>query len=391
VNVLFATGIYPPDIGGPATSVRHLAGALSERGIGVEVVTYGDPEAGPDGDPFAVRRVARDRPLPARYGAYARAVRRAAARADLVFAQDPLSAGVPATAGARWARRPLALKVVGDLAWEIADDRGWVADGVAAFQAKRYGARVEALRAVQRRVARAAERVIVPSRYVERIVAGWGVRAQRLHVVPNGVPPLAAPLPSREAARAELGLPGSSFVIASVGRLIALKRFELLIAALGLLRGRVPDPRLVLAGAGPREDALRAHAAGQGLSDRVRLTGRLAPADVRRLLRAADVFALVSTHEGFSHVLLEAMQAGAAVVATDVGGNREVLEDGRCGRLVQDASPEGIASALVALHGAPGERARLCEAAERRARESWPAYLEGTLDVLERARARARP
>jgi glycosyltransferase involved in cell wall biosynthesis len=103
------------------------------------------------------------------------------------------------------------------------------------------------------------------------------------------------------------------------------------------------------------------------------------------------VFALVSTHEGFSHVLLEAMQAGAAVVATDVGGNREVLEDGRCGRLVQDASPEGIASALVALHGAPGERARLREAAARRARESWPAYLEGTLDVLERARARARP
>ncbi|HEY7511859.1 MAG TPA: glycosyltransferase [Vicinamibacteria bacterium] len=136
---------------------------------------------------------------------------------------------------------------------------------------------------------------------------------------------------------------------------------------------------------------LRALATERGLAERVRFTGRLSRAEVMKHLRASHVFALVSTHEGFSHVLLEAMQAGAAVVATDVGGNREVLEDGRCGRLVQDASPEGIASALVALHGAPGERARLCEAAERRARESWPAYLEGTLDVLERARARARP
>ena len=386
MNVLFATGIYPPDIGGPATYVRHLAQALHERGVGVEVVTYGDQAGG--GEPFAVRRVPRGPALPARYAALARAVRSGGRRADVVFAQDPLSAGLPATVGARLAARPVLLKVVGDLAWEIADDLGWVTDGVDAFQAKRYGPRVEALRRAQRLVARGAAQVIVPSDYVRRIVDGWGVDARRLHVVPNGVPPLASGLPARDATRAELGLTGR-FVVTSVGRLIPLKRFERLIEAVALVRAKAPDASLVIIGSGPSESTLRARAAEVGLADAVRFTGPLARPDVLRYLRATDVFALVSTHEGFSHVLLEAMQAGAAVVATDVGGNRETLEDGRCGLLLGSAAPEAIATAIGELQRAADERARLAQAGERRARESWPAMIDRTLGVLERTRAGA--
>jgi glycosyltransferase involved in cell wall biosynthesis len=385
LNVLFATGIYPPDIGGPATYVRHLARALAARGAGVEVVTYGEAaDRDADADGFAVWRVPRGRALPVRYGAYAAAVRRAAARADLVFAQDPLSAGVPARIGARLARRPTLLKVVGDLAWEIADESGWVKDGVDVFQRRRYGPRVESLRRAQRAVARGARRVIVPSAWVRDIVAGWGVKADRLHVVHNAVPPLDAPLPAADEARRRLGLAGD-FVVTSVGRLIPLKRFALLIEALAQLRPELPEARLVLVGSGPCEHALRARAANLGVADRVHFAGRLPPDEVRLQLRASDVFALVSTHEGFSHVLLEAMQAGVPVLATDVGGNREALEDGRCGGLLRKATGAAIAEALWGLAGRPAERARLAAEGERRARESWPAMLEGTLQAIEQA------
>jgi glycosyltransferase involved in cell wall biosynthesis len=385
VNVLFATGIYPPDIGGPATYVRNLARALAARGTGVEVVTYGDGSRS-DEDGFTVHRVPRRRAPALRYAAYAAAVRRAAARADLVFAQDPLSAGLPARVGARLARRPALLKVVGDLAWEIAGDVGWTTDGVEAFQTRRYGPRVEALRLAQRTVARGARGVIVPSGYVRGIALGWGVAPERLHVVHNGVPPPPHAPPSAEEARQGLGLAGD-FVVTSIGRLIPLKRFDVLIRALTLLRDEVPRARLVLVGSGPCEGALRALASESGVAERVRFTGRLAQAEVLRHLRASHVFALVSTHEGFSHVLLEAMQAGVPVVATDVGGNRELMEDGRCGRLLEVASPAAVAGALADLWRSAALRARLAAEGERRARESWPVMLEGTLRVFARVLA----
>jgi glycosyltransferase involved in cell wall biosynthesis len=115
----------------------------------------------------------------------------------------------------------------------------------------------------------------------------------------------------------------------------------------------------------------------------VRFTGRLPPADVHLHLRAGDVFVLVSTHEGFSHVLLEAMQAGLPILATDVGGNRETLEDGRCGRLLGEATPAAIAHALAALRHSPAERERLAAEGERRARESWRTMLAGTMQAME--------
>jgi glycosyltransferase involved in cell wall biosynthesis len=292
--------------------------------------------------------------------------------------------------GARLGGRPLLLKVVGDLAWEIADDLGWVPDGVDAFQGRRYGPRVEALRWAQRGVARAARRTLVPSAYVRTLVAGWGVDLQRLDVVRNGVPPPAAPLPAADEVRRGLGLAGD-FVVSSVGRLIPLKRFDLLIRAVAHLRPQMPDLRLVLVGSGPCETRLRALAADLGVADRVRFTGRLAHADVLRHLRASHVFTLVSTHEGFSHVLLEAMQAGVPVVATDVGGNREVVEDGRAGRLLSTADVPALAQAIRDLRDDPGQCARLAEAGQQRARESWPAMLDGTLRAFERTLAEPRP
>jgi glycosyltransferase involved in cell wall biosynthesis len=220
---------------------------------------------------------------------------------------------------------------------------------------------------------------------VHGIVAGWGVPAGRLQVIANGVPPPEVPLPAREAVRRELGFEG--FVVTSIGRFIPLKRFDRLITAVGRLRDRVPEVRLLLIGSGPSEPVLRAHAEAAGMADRVRFAGRLPHAEVMRHLRGSDLFALVSTHEGFSHVLLEAMQAGVPAIATDVGGNRETLEDGRCGRLLASAEPDAIAAGILELARAPEERARLAAAGEARAAASWPAMVARTIETLSRVRS----
>jgi glycosyltransferase involved in cell wall biosynthesis len=119
----------------------------------------------------------------------------------------------------------------------------------------------------------------------------------------------------------------------------------------------------------------------------VRMPGALPRLELSNLLAAADVFVLLSSHEGRSHVLLEAMQAGLPIVASDVPGNRELLHDGEDALLVPREVP-AVAEALRRLAGSPELRARLGVEARRRGARGWDEMVAGTLEVLERTRQR---
>ena len=125
---------------------------------------------------------------------------------------------------------------------------------------------------------------------------------------------------------------------------------------------RIPGARFVLVGDGPERAALARQAHNLGIADRVALRGLVAQgADV---LSEMSVFALPSHVEGMSNALLEAMAAGLPVVATDVGGNGEVMVAGETGLLVPPRDPDALAEALVLLLKDP-ERARAMGAAGR--------------------------
>ena len=381
MRVVFATGIYPPEIGGPATYVKNLATALHEGGHEVEVVTYGP---GPEQDAFPVRRVPRRGTVALRYSRYLLAVRAAALRAGVVYLQDPLSAGLPGIVAARMARVPAVVKVVGDAAWEVATGAGWVSDEFEDFQARAYGPRVELTRRAQRWVVKQADAIVVPSQYLRRAVAGWGVSAERLHVIPNSVPEDAAPAIDRAAARRELGIPDPALVALSAGRLVPWKGFDLLIRTVAALRPRLPELRAVVVGAGPSLDALRELARALGVSDAVTFTGGVARDRFRTYLHASDVFVLLSRYEGFPHVVLEAMQAGTPVLAAAAGGTPELVEDRRSGRLVDVSEPRRVEEVLAELCGDAAQRRRLADEARRRlATLPWEATVARTLAVLE--------
>jgi len=103
----------------------------------------------------------------------------------------------------------------------------------------------------------------------------------------------------------------------------------------------------MIVGTGPIETELRSRATDLGISDKVIFTG--ARRDVPRLLKAMDVFVLPSVHEGFGFALLEAMISSLPVVASQVGGIPEVVENGRTGLLVPPADPHALAEAIVRL------------------------------------------
>ena len=196
--------------------------------------------------------------------------------------------------------------------------------------------------------------------------AAEGVEPQRgLLSVPNGIrlerfkPADAA---GRQALATELGWPQGSRIIGTVGRLQPVKDHALLLRAFAKVRMQVPEAVLAIVGDGPLRGALEAQAEQAGLSDAVRFLGDRH--DVPRLLTGMDVFALSSASEGYSIALLEACAAGLPIVATDVGGNREIVRDGINGRLVPAADVAALATALIALLRGGDEAGRMGRAGQ---------------------------
>jgi glycosyltransferase involved in cell wall biosynthesis len=190
---------------------------------------------------------------------------------------------------------------------------------------------------------------------------------------------------AREQARAALGLAPDEFVIGCVGRLVTLKNHSLLISQLPSLLAVVPELRLVLVGDGPLAAELKARAADLGVLGQVLFAG--GRSDVSMLLPGFDVFCLPSTTEGLSIALLEACASGCAIVASAVGGNPQIIEDGVNGRLFCNNEGEALRSLLLQLAKDPAERARLGAAA--RAYAEREASMQAVVEAYARLYAEA--
>jgi glycosyltransferase involved in cell wall biosynthesis len=226
-----------------------------------------------------------------------------------------------------------------------------------------------------------ADRVIVPSRYLRAVVLGWGARPDRVQVIYNALAPDAQASSLTQAeARATLGLDAGPLLL-TAARLVPWKGIEPLIRAIGPL----PEVRLLVAGDGPSEASLRALAAAEGVAERVTFLGQVPHERLGLYFRAADYTALYSGYEGLPHVLLESLLAGTPVIASDKGGNPEVVRHGENGLLVPYANVEALTEAIrAALSG--DTRARLAaRSSEGMDRFGWAAMVEATIRLLEEA------
>lgn len=190
----------------------------------------------------------------------------------------------------------------------------------------------------------------------------------KIRVIYNGVDTqkFRPSLEMRGQVRREFGLDDETLVVGTVGRLVALKDHLTLLRAAARLVRQNYKVHIILAGSGPEQSRLEQFVAGsEDLTGRVSFVG--ASDKVSELLQAMDVFVLPSICEGFSNTLLEAMASGLPAIATRVGGNPEVLEEGRSGWLFSPGGDEELAALLGKLLGRRDLRKQLGEAARSRA------------------------
>jgi glycosyltransferase involved in cell wall biosynthesis len=366
MKVLLVSGIWPPDVGGPASHAPEVAAWLLERGHAVEAVVTA--AAAPPAVPYPVHWVSRSLPPGARH---ARAVATIAARArgaDVVYSTGMFGRS---SLGAWVARTPIVLKITADPAFERARRRGLVAGEVNEFQAGGGGPVGAALRHARDAAIERAAHVVCPSAFMRDLVVSWGVPAERVDVLPN---------PAPRAAEAEPVDPGEHPVVVFAGRLTAQKDLGIALAALREL----PEVRLLLAGDGPERARLEAEA-----PPNVSFLGPLPRGRVLGLLRAADAAVLTSAWENFPHGVVEALAVGTPVVSTRTGGVAEIVQDGQNGLLVDPGDATAFAAAVRRLLADDELRVRLREnAAPSVARFDRDAVYARLEAILQRAAGR---
>lgn len=306
---------------------------------------------------------------------------------DVLHAHSPLLNGYPAM----WAARRHGLPFIYEVRafWEdAAVDHGTAVAG---------GARYKLTRALETRLLRRADAVTCICEGLAADIRGRGVPADKITVIPNAVEPA---LFERRAAtddqtlRHELGLEGKT-VLGFVGSFYAYEGLRFLVGCLPDLLEEYPDIRLLLVGGGPEADAIRGDVDALGLGGRVILPGRVPHGEVQRYYDLIDILVYPRLPMRLTDIVtplkpLEAMASEKIVLASDVGGHLELIEDGKTGYLFKAESRaglvQGVERALSDAEHWPEVRAngRQFVATER----NWQAVCRRYLPVVQRLTGR---
>jgi glycosyltransferase involved in cell wall biosynthesis len=368
VRVLIVSGIWPPDVGGPASHAPDVAEFLVGRGHRVEVVTTAS--APPGARAYPVRWISRSIPKGAVHVRVAAEVARRARRADVVYTTGMFGRSL---AGSALARTPYVVKLTADPAFERARRREIVGGNVDEFQQTGGDARVRILRAARDVELRHAAHVFTPSAYLRDLALSWGVAPERVSVLPNPTPPLPE-LPPAAASRESLGINGRTLAFA--GRLSVQKSLRVALEAVAAVDGVT----LLIAGDGDQRAPLERDVAELGLGERVRFLGPLPRERVLELFRAADASILSSSWENFPHTVVEALAVGTPVLATSAGGVAEVVRDGENGLLVPIGDVSALADAVRRYFDDEALRERLRAGAVPSVAEYAPERVFGRLE-----------
>jgi glycosyltransferase involved in cell wall biosynthesis len=384
-KILIATGIYPPDIGGPATILKAFINSLITQNFEIKVITYSDEVDEGETEKGEVYRIKRKQNVISRYFKYFWQMQKLARWADVIYVTDVYSVGYFAYLLKKLLGQKYIVRFAGDSAWETAVSKGWTKDYIVDFQTKTYNHQIEKLKARRKEILVKADKVIAVSKFMAEIAKKIGVNEDKIKVIYNSIDFISEESKTGEIEKIKKKFGQDAKIIVTACRLTSWKGVDGIIKMLPGLKEKVGNINFLVLGDGQELDNLKQLALGLDISDQVHFLGRIKHSQIMNYFQAADLFILNTNYEGLSHTLLEAMKAEVPIIATNVGGNPEVIEDGREGLLIKyNNQNDLLTSSLRVLTDQDLARKLSSQAKEELKKFSWDKMIAETVEVLKK-------
>ena len=317
MKILITVGIYPPDIGGPASFVPRIAKLLEQNECEVTVICLSNEKI-LDNEPYKIIRILRNQNLIIRWIktvfnmiAYGR-------DAELIFVNGlPMEAYIANL----FLRKKLIRKIVGDWAWERGRNKGITNDSFDEFQKNKHNLHLEIAKFSRGWTATKADLVITPSMHLKEVVKNWGVLENNLKVIYNGTK--IQPIIDKQE--------NEVLHFVTVGRLAPWKNIDKIIQAMALLNDKGFNFIFNIVGSGPIDEKLKKLVTDLKLEEKIFFLGQKKTNELNKIYLNSDIYIQASGYEGLPHVILEAINFNLSIISTPIGGTNEILLNGKNG------------------------------------------------------------
>ena len=311
MRVLVTVGIFPPDIGGPATFVPKIAKYFQdELNYEIEILTLSDNKNSNINDDFSVKRIDRNLPIIYRWLKTIFTIYKLGKNKDLIFVNG---LGTEATIANIFLKKKIIRKIVGDPVWERTYSKAKISESFDEFQVKNYGFSISLQKKVRSFSIKKSDIVVTPSQHLKNFILNLGFK-NKIEIINNGVF-----IPEENTNI----FTNDQINITIVSRLVSHKNIEKIIKAISDLNS--PLINLNIIGDGPELNQLQKISLESNNKDNIIFHGKLNRDEIDHIFLNSDIYVQASNYEGLPHSLLEAMSYGIPVLCTPVGECKEIL------------------------------------------------------------------
>ena len=304
-------GIFPPDIGGPATFVPKIAKYFQdELNYEIEILTLSDNKNSNINDDFSVKRIDRNLPIIYRWLKTIFTIYKLGKNKDLIFVNG---LGTETTIANIFLKKKIIRKIVGDPVWERAYSKAKISESFDEFQVKNYGFSISLQKKVRSFSIKKSDIVVTPSQHLKNFILNLGFK-NKIEIINNGVF-----IPEENTNI----FTNDQINITIVSRLVSHKNIEKIIKAISDLNS--PLINLNIIGDGPELNQLQKISLESNNKDNIIFHGKLNRDEINHIFLNSDIYIQASNYEGLPHSLLEAMSYGIPVLCTPVGECKEIL------------------------------------------------------------------
>ena len=319
MDILITVGIFPPDIGGPASFVPKIAKYLINKGHNVKIICLSDKEHLTYKDDINVIRINRSSPIIFRWLKTIVKIYSNSKKSDLIFVNG---LGTETTIANLFIRKKVIRKIVGDPVWERVYNKNLIDESFDDFQENNHGLSISLQKMIRNWSINKSNLIITPSQHLKNFIDKIGFD-KNIFVINNGV---------NIEQHNKVVLENNIIQLLVVSRLVSQKNIDSIIKAVKVMKNE--NIILNIVGDGSEINNLKLLVKKYELDKKINFIGKIENTKLNEYLKDADIFIQASNYEGLPHSILEAMNFEIPILSTDVGGCSVLLNKGERGYII---------------------------------------------------------